>query len=96
MVYQFMLLLLVMLVSFALHQIHGFLLACLLASLPMPMDEEHARKTDFKHRICYGMLIVSFFSIDRYASARRAWTLTIIFSETPFTMVSEPRDRYRG
>jgi 3-hydroxybutyryl-CoA dehydratase len=29
---------------------------------PMHMDEEHARKTDFKHRICHGMLIVSFFS----------------------------------
>ncbi len=29
---------------------------------PMHMDEEHARKTDFKHRICHGMLIGSFFS----------------------------------
>jgi acyl dehydratase len=26
------------------------------------MDEEHARKTEFKHRICQGMLIGSFFS----------------------------------
>lgn len=29
---------------------------------PMHMNEEHARRTDFKHRICHGMLIGSFFS----------------------------------
>jgi 3-hydroxybutyryl-CoA dehydratase len=29
---------------------------------PLHMDEEYARKTDFKHRICHGMLIGSFFS----------------------------------
>jgi 3-hydroxybutyryl-CoA dehydratase len=29
---------------------------------PMHMDEEYAHKTDFKHRICHGMLIGSFFS----------------------------------
>jgi 3-hydroxybutyryl-CoA dehydratase len=29
---------------------------------PIHMDEEHARKTEFKHRICHGMLIGSFFS----------------------------------
>ena len=29
---------------------------------PMHMDEEHASKTEFKHRICHGMLIGSFFS----------------------------------
>lgn len=29
---------------------------------PIHMDEEHARKTVFKHRICHGMLIGSFFS----------------------------------
>ncbi|HZD35276.1 MAG TPA: MaoC family dehydratase [Nitrososphaeraceae archaeon] len=29
---------------------------------PIHMDEEHANKTEFKHRICHGMLIASFFS----------------------------------
>lgn len=29
---------------------------------PMHMDEEYARKTEFGHRICHGMLIGSFFS----------------------------------
>jgi acyl dehydratase len=29
---------------------------------PMHMDEVHARKTEFKQRICHGMLIGSFFS----------------------------------
>jgi 3-hydroxybutyryl-CoA dehydratase len=29
---------------------------------PMHMDEEHARKTEFKSRICHGMLVGSFFS----------------------------------
>lgn len=29
---------------------------------PIHMDEEHAHKTEFKHRICHGMLIGSFFS----------------------------------
>lgn len=29
---------------------------------PIHMQEEHANKTEFKHRICHGMLIASFFS----------------------------------
>ena len=29
---------------------------------PIHMDEEYARKTEFGHRICHGMLIGSFFS----------------------------------
>lgn len=29
---------------------------------PLHMEEEYARKTDFGHRICHGMLVGSFFS----------------------------------
>jgi 3-hydroxybutyryl-CoA dehydratase len=29
---------------------------------PIHMDEEHARNTELKHRICHGMLVGSFFS----------------------------------
>ena len=29
---------------------------------PMHMDEEYAHKTEFKHRICHGMLVGSFLS----------------------------------
>ena len=29
---------------------------------PLHVDDEYAKKTDFKHRICHGMLLASFFS----------------------------------
>ena len=45
---------------------------------PLHMDENYANSTSFKHRVCHGMLLASFFSrlIGMYMPGRNALYLT--------------------
>ena len=57
---------------------------------PMHMDEEYAHKTEFKHRICHGMLVGSFLSrlVGMHLPGENG-LLLLLFIQASFTLLSE-------